>query len=68
MLEALFTGRKELFDGLYVHDRWDWRRKYPVTRTDWTRISHKMPEEIEKDLSAVLRLKARDIGIVLTRE
>jgi uncharacterized protein YcgL (UPF0745 family) len=23
-LEALFRGRKELFEGLYVYDRWDW--------------------------------------------
>jgi hypothetical protein len=67
-LEALFAGRKELFEGLYVYDRWEWSRKYPVIRIDWTRISHKTPEEIEKDLYAVLRLKARDIGIVLTRE
>ncbi|MDR0713374.1 MAG: ATP-binding protein [Bacteroidales bacterium] len=67
-LEALFTGRKELFEGLYVYDKWDWSRKYPVIRIDWTQIKHRTPEEIEKDLSAVLKLKARDIGIVLTRE
>jgi hypothetical protein len=55
-LEALFRGRKDLFEGLYVYDRWDWSRKYPVIRIDWTQISHKTPEEVEKDLPAVLRI------------
>ncbi|MDR0700138.1 MAG: AAA family ATPase [Tannerella sp.] len=48
-----FRGRKELFEGLYVYDRWDWSRKYPVIRIDWTRISHKTPEEIENLLFAI---------------
>jgi DNA-binding Lrp family transcriptional regulator len=67
-LEALFRGRKNLFEGLYIYDKWDWTRQHPVIRIDWTRINHKTPAEIENDLSAVLRLKAGDAGIVLTRE
>jgi hypothetical protein len=23
-LEAIFKGRKELFEGLYIYDKWDW--------------------------------------------
>jgi len=23
-LKEIFTGRKELFAGLYIHDQWDW--------------------------------------------
>jgi hypothetical protein len=67
-LNALFAGREALFEGLYVHDKWDWSRKYPVIRIDWTRISHKTPAEINTDLSAVLRRKAENDGICLTRE
>jgi hypothetical protein len=67
-LEALFHGEKELFKGLYVYDKWDWSRKFPVIRIDWTTISHTTPEEIERDMSAVLRIKAADFGITLTRE
>jgi hypothetical protein len=29
-LDALFKGRKELFEGLYVYDKWDWNKKYPI--------------------------------------
>jgi len=31
-LAELFGGSEPLFRGLYVHDRWDWSRRYPVIR------------------------------------
>jgi hypothetical protein len=67
-LEALFTGQKDLFKGLYIYDKWDWNRKYSVIWLDWTRIDHETPEEIDDDLTAVLRLKAQNIDITLTRK
>jgi hypothetical protein len=67
-LDALFKGRKELFEGLYIYDKWDWNKKYPVIRIDWTLVSHKTPEEIEEDLPAVLRSKADNAGVHLTRK
>jgi hypothetical protein len=50
-LDALFSGRKELFEGLYIEDKWDWSKSNPVIRIDWTAIKHDTPEEIETDLS-----------------
>ncbi|MBD3203253.1 AAA family ATPase [Candidatus Woesearchaeota archaeon] len=32
-LYYLFSGKKELFKGLYIHDKWDFK-KYPVIRLD----------------------------------
>ncbi len=32
MLAELFEGKKELFEGLYAGERWDWGKKYPVVR------------------------------------
>ncbi|MDR1097799.1 MAG: ATP-binding protein [Tannerella sp.] len=46
-LDALFSGRKELFEGLYIYDRWDWTQRYPVIKIDWTLIAHSTPEEME---------------------
>jgi hypothetical protein len=37
-LDTLFNGRQELFEGLYIYDKWDWTQKHPVIRIDWTRI------------------------------
>ncbi|MDR3309558.1 MAG: AAA family ATPase, partial [Tannerella sp.] len=34
-LEELFKGNKALFEGLYIHDKWDWTKHYPVIRIDW---------------------------------
>jgi hypothetical protein len=64
-LDALFSGRKELFEGLYIDDQWDWSKRNPVIRIDWTAIKHGTPEEIENDLSACLKRLARNYGIEL---
>ncbi|MCY4444765.1 MAG: AAA family ATPase [Proteobacteria bacterium] len=35
-LECLFEGKKELFKGLYIEDKWTWSTKYPVVRFSFT--------------------------------
>ena len=34
-LAELFLGQKDLFEGLYCYDRWDWNVCYPVIRISW---------------------------------
>jgi len=34
-LQALFSGKKELFKGLWIEDKWDWE-EYPVIRLDFS--------------------------------
>ncbi|MDR2679700.1 MAG: AAA family ATPase [Tannerella sp.] len=64
-LDALFSGRKELFEGLYIYDKWDWSKSHPVIRIDWTAIRHGTPEEIESSLSVWLKIEARENEITL---
>ena len=40
-LDYLFKGRKELFEGLYIYDRWDWSKTNPVIKISFSNISHK---------------------------
>jgi hypothetical protein len=54
-LDALFSGKKELFEGLYIYDKWDWTQQYPVIRIDWTRIVHSSTEKIEHSMCRHLR-------------
>jgi hypothetical protein len=54
-LEALFCGRKELFEGLWIYDRWDWTRKYPVIRIDCNGIPHASPDEMKKEYTHYMR-------------
>ncbi|MDR1155319.1 MAG: ATP-binding protein [Bacteroidales bacterium] len=67
-LDALFNGRKELFEGLYIDDKWDWSKSSPVIRIDWTAIKHDTPEEIERSLSSQLKRLARNYEITLLSE
>ncbi len=34
-LHNIFEGKKELFQGLYIYDKWDWEVKYPVIKISW---------------------------------
>ncbi len=40
-LEYLFRGRKELFEGLYIADKWDWTQTNPVIKISFSNIGHK---------------------------
>jgi hypothetical protein len=63
-LEVLFKGKKDLFKGLYIYDKWEWE-EYPVITIDWTEINHSTPEEIEKDLVLYLKNIAKNYRIAL---
>ena len=54
-LQALFEGRKELFEGLYIADKVDWEQPYPVIKLDWSNITHTSAETIERAAMAHLR-------------
>jgi hypothetical protein len=67
-MEALFRGRKELFENLYIYDKWDWAQQYPVIKIDWTRINHSTPENMETSLCRRLRDIAEEYGLTLREE
>jgi hypothetical protein len=54
-LDALFRGQKELFERLYIYDKWDWTQQYPIIRIDWTQIKHATAEEMENSVKSYLR-------------
>ena len=35
-LKELFEGNQSLFEGLYIHDLWDWSVRHPVVRLDFS--------------------------------
>ena len=50
-LKALFSGRRELFKGLYI-DGTDWRwEKYPIIHFEFNDLTTTSLEEFEKDLA-----------------
>jgi hypothetical protein len=55
-LEELFKGEKDLFDGLWIADKWDWTKKNPVIHISFNVVSYET-----LGLEAGLRLYLLDI-------
>ncbi len=53
-LQELFEGNEDLFEGLYIHDKWDWGVKYPVLRFNFTKGTYKIPGYLERNLAGQL--------------
>ncbi len=62
-IKDIFEGRKELFKGLYIYDKWDWEVKYPVLRISLGSGVHKSVQDLSENLLWVLKKAERDLGI-----
>ncbi len=64
-LKEIFSGNKELFKGLWIYDKIKWQT-YPIIHIDFTKISYKTPEVLEKSLEKTVRNIAGHFDILLT--
>ncbi len=62
-LKDIFEGRKELFKGLYIHDKWDWEVKYPVLRISLGSGVLKNIEKLQHHLRSILEDVEEDLLI-----
>ena len=53
-LKELFEGNEPLFEGLHIHDRWDWSVRHPVVRLSFGRGNFKEPGYLQTNLMAQL--------------
>ena len=61
-LKALFSGRRELFEGLYI-DTTDWKwEKYPIIHFEFNDLTTTSVEEFAKDLSDHVRDRLAEAG------
>ncbi len=58
-LAEIFKGSKELFEGLYIHDKWDWETKYPVIRISFGQGNFSSSDGIEKRIAFLLKDNCR---------
>ena len=61
-----FQGRKELFQGLYLENNWDWNKKHPVVRIDFAEGVITSPDRLEQRLHRILAIHAERAGLTLT--
>ncbi len=62
-LKDIFEGKKELFKGLYIYDKWDWEVKYPVLRVSLGSGVHQSVQDLSENLLWILKKTERDLGV-----
>jgi len=65
-IKALFEGKKELFEGLYIYNKVDWGNKYPVIHLDMSGLETRSADKFEDSLSFRLLSLAEAEGIEIT--
>ncbi len=61
-LKNIFEGKKELFKGLYIYDKYDWSQKYPVIKIDWSG-DFKTLESTKDRAFEILRNNQKRLGV-----
>ena len=62
-LKELFEGNEPLFEGLYIHDHWDWQVRYPVLRLSFGSGNFKEMGYLHANVMAQLHTIAEEAGI-----
>lgn len=62
-LRCLFEGRQELFDGLYIHDRWDWKQTNPVIRLSFGSGVMRNREELDERIRDQFKVARETLGL-----
>ena len=63
-LKELFEGNEPLFEGLFIHDRWDWSVRHPVLCLSFGSGDFKDPDQLYASLMAQLDAVERRMGVV----
>ncbi|MDR2761608.1 MAG: AAA family ATPase, partial [Planctomycetaceae bacterium] len=66
-LDELFSSNKNLFDGLFIFDKWDWSQKYPVIRLDFGARANHNPEALFNSLSEFIKEIATNYGVLIEK-
>ncbi len=53
-LKDIFEGKKELFEGLYIYDKWDWKTTYPVIKISFGGGVTQSVEDLNKTILYII--------------
>lgn len=62
-LRSLFEGRKELFEGLYIYDKWNWEVTYPVIHFNFADGILKTEQDFTDKLEELMKENSRRLGV-----
>ena len=60
-LRNIFEANKELFEGLYIYDKYDWSDRYPVIKFSFGSV--RSSEQLINDILDVLKRNAEKLGL-----
>ena len=66
-LYYLFKGNREIFEGLYIEDKWDWSQTNPIIKISFSNIGHST-SGLEKAIHHTLNENAKQYGIEFTQQ
>lgn len=62
-LKEIFEGNQVLFEGLYIHEKWDWSITYPVIKIDFASGTLQNREDLDKRIWEILRQNQSRLGV-----
>ena len=62
--KELFEGNEPLFEGLAIHDQWDWSVRHPVLRLDFSSGTYQGPDDLQKEVAAQLNALEAEAEVV----
>ena len=62
--KELFEGNEPLFEGLYIHSRWDWSVRHPVLRLDFSSGIYQGPDDLRAEAAAQLNALEEEAAIL----
>jgi hypothetical protein len=65
-IQCLFEGKKELFKGLWIENKWDWSRKNPIVHLSFTSIDYH--NSLEKGLLSAILSIAQQYNLTIEKE
>ncbi|SEV89902.1 PD-(D/E)XK nuclease superfamily protein [Chitinophaga sp. YR573] len=63
-IKEIFSGNKELFEGLWIHDQWNWEQIHPVIHLRLSKLDYQQLGLYEA-LNVEMGVIARELGIEL---
>ncbi|MBD1401657.1 ATP-binding protein [Pelovirga terrestris] len=65
-LQDLFEGRRELFKGLDIEDKWDWETTHPVIKISFGGVARSLVD-MKQDVTNVLDENQRRLGVTCNK-
>ena len=62
-LKELFEGNEPLFEGLAIHDRWDWSVRHPVLRLSFGSGHFQGPDDLRTEVTDRLQAMEDEAGV-----